>query len=75
MPEDFLEGLREGIAAFEPEPILEGQRPFTRQEADALIKDTLKRGPGIIEVLDVVIRNKYRDQKNILSEWARASRA
>lgn len=74
MPHDFLDDLRATIAEFEPAPIAEGQRPFTRQEADALIKDTLKRGPGIIESLDVVVRNKYRDQKAVLADWKKASR-
>ncbi|MEA2174395.1 MAG: hypothetical protein QOD00_1987 [Blastocatellia bacterium] len=73
MPADFLEQLQANLTAFEA--TVNSQNLGTEQHvaATAHIDDLLARGQKIVKQLDTLIRNKFPDDRALLTLWNSSS--
>lgn len=74
MRADFIETLKADADALERQISLQSESTGARVGANASITETLKRAGEIVEKLDVIVRNKYRDTPAKLAAWESARR-
>ena len=72
-PEDFLEDLQAGIAAFEESVRGQSTGVGNHVAASAALDDAFGRALEIVKKLDAIIRNKYANNAAVLAEWTSAS--
>ena len=71
---EFLAKFKSEIAAFEAAVIQRNQTRESRVKSTARLKTLLSRGKKLVKQLNVIVRNKYRDDPANLSAWDSASR-
>ena len=72
LPTDFLEDLKADINAFAQ--MLEGrtQKAGSKVAATAGIDEAIERGMNMLEELDAIVRNTFRNDAPTLAEWTSA---
>ena len=73
MPADFLEELKRLLDAFQAAVIDQHRVTETRINATASVDVLMEGALRAIDRLDVIVKNKYRDDPATLSVWASAS--
>ena len=73
LPANFLEHLDADIAAFETAKSTQHDGTTGRVSATAEMDATLHTAFKAVRVLDVIVRNKYRDNPAVLAAWTTAS--
>ncbi len=73
LPANFLEHLDADIAAFETAKSTQHDGTIGRVSATAELDATLHTAFQAVRVLDVIVRNKYRDNPAVLAAWTTAS--
>lgn len=73
MPSNFLDELDAHITAFEQ--AIDRQQRSKRERVSATegLGDGVERGVNKVRQIDPVVRNKFRDNPKVLSEWESAS--
>jgi len=72
LPSDFLEDLNADIAALQEAITDQSGSVADRKSAGVSIDETLARGMMIARKMDVVVKNFYRNNAAVLSEWETA---
>lgn len=73
MRPDFLEQLKTRLDAYEAAQSGQGTPAGQKVVATDALSDLVVRGATLVDVLDVIVQNKYRGQEERLNEWAEAS--
>ena len=73
MPADFLDDLREAIAAFERAITERDNKREDHVSATAAIGPVIARGMKVLKQLNIVVRNVYRNNAAMLAAWTSAS--
>jgi hypothetical protein len=73
LPADFIEDLNADIENFEQSVAAQHQSTDTHVVATQAFETGLERGLNIKRKLDVVVRNKYRNDAPTLAAWVSAS--
>lgn len=73
MKPDFLDHLKERLEAYEAAQNGQGAEKSPRAVANDPISGLVAEGDKLVDVLKVVVRNKYRGQNDILADWEAAS--
>lgn len=73
LPSDFLDRLRADIEGFEDAVRDRNLAADGSLQAGAVIDDGVARGMNAVRELDVIVRNRYRDDAATLEAWTRAS--
>jgi hypothetical protein len=73
MPAAFLENLSAAIESFEHSVNTKNLNQSKSVAATAAIDEANKNGKQIVNDLDAIVRNKFRDDLSRLTAWARAS--
>jgi hypothetical protein len=76
MREDFLTELQNRIDGYEAAKsgAGRGQQTPKRGASNDALGNLLSRGASILEVLDVIVQNKYHGQSSALNEWSDAAK-
>ncbi|MBW3636975.1 MAG: hypothetical protein KY445_11035 [Armatimonadetes bacterium] len=76
MRDDFLDELQRRIDDYEAakSETGRGQQAGKRQVSNDALGNLLTRGAQAMEVLDVIVKNKYSDQPPVMNEWSEASK-
>lgn len=72
MSPDFLDQLNTRLQAYEAAQSGQGTPAGEKVVATDAVSDLVARGAELVEALNVMVRNKYRGQTEVLSEWADA---
>lgn len=72
MPADFVEDLNDDIAAFLEAITEQSGGVAGRKSAGVSIDETIARGMSIARKMDAVVKNFYRNNAAVLSEWETA---
>ena len=72
MPADFAEDLRNDIAALRAAMSAQATSVADRKAAGVLIEDKLDEIMLVRREMDAYVRNAYRDDARVLSEWTSA---
>jgi hypothetical protein len=72
MPADFLDKLNAYIEAFEQAIDTQQRSQRSRVSATTGLDDAVERGVNKVRQLDAVVRNKFRDEVQSLTEWETA---
>lgn len=73
MPADFLEDLRDDIAALEAAMSLQSSGVGSAVGERAAIEAAVDEGVALLGKLDPIMKNKYANNPAVLAEWASAS--
>jgi hypothetical protein len=73
MPGDFLQDLKDDIAALETAISTQGSSRGDHVAARAEIDATIDAGAIVVRKLDAIVRNKYANNPGILAEWLSSS--
>ena len=73
MPPDFLEELTREIDEFEAAVAEQTRSKQARVKATASLESLMEQGLKIVQRLDAIVRNKYRNDRPMLSVWGSAS--
>ena len=73
MPPDFIERLRADADGLEAQMTRQTESKGARVGTNASIKDALGRVDDLVERLEVVVRNKYRNDPARLAAWVSAT--
>jgi hypothetical protein len=73
MKSDFLDHLKERLEAYEAAQSGQGAEKGQRAVATDPLSGLVAEGDKLVDVLKVVVRNKYRGQNEILADWEAAS--
>lgn len=73
MPADFLADLEADINAFAQTLEVRTQHAGSKVAATAGIDDAIERGADLLEELDAIVRNTFRNDAATLAEWTSAS--
>ena len=73
LPADFLEDLEDDIAAFDKAEDDQGDGMTKKVGATRTIAEAVAAGAAALRKLDVLMRNKYRNDVVKLAEWLTAS--
>lgn len=73
LPAGFLDALRDGIEEFERASASQNNNRVARVAATSAIDAAIERGIVTVRQLDVVVRNKFRDDPSTLAAWTSAS--
>lgn len=74
MPADFIDNLKADADELERQISLQSESTGARVGVNASITETLRRADEIVDKLDVVVRNKYRNDPAKLAAWESARR-
>ena len=74
MPADFIDTLKADADALERQISLQSEGEGARVNANASIAETLRHADKLIERLDAIVRNKYRNDPAKLAAWESARR-
>jgi len=72
LPAGFIDSLKADADALERQISLQSESTGARVGANASITETLKRADEIVDKLDVIVRNKYRNDPAKLAAWESA---
>ncbi len=72
MPDDFIEDLQSDIAALRAAMSIQSNSVADRKAAGELIEDKLDEIMRVRTQMDAYVRNAYRDNPRVLSEWTSA---
>jgi hypothetical protein len=73
LPDDFIDDLKADIGELEQSINRQAQDKGARIAATAAIDDAIERGMNALVELDVIVRNKFRNDPAALAEWTSAS--
>lgn len=73
MPDDFLEDLQADIEAMQAAINSQSSGVGSRVAANAAVDDAMDRGNDLCRTADVIVRNKYANNRAVLAEWTSAS--
>jgi hypothetical protein len=74
LPATFAEDLRTKADSLEHYISLQTEGTGARAESSTSVEEALQRTAGLVERLDAVVRNKYREDPARLTAWERARR-
>lgn len=69
LPADFLEQLKEHIQTYEALNPTPTQAAEAKNQAQTALIAALEQSLELVELLDVIISNKYQGQTKVLAEW------
>jgi hypothetical protein len=73
-PEDFLERLDGAVEALQ-RSVLKTSRELGRQVgATAGLEMEIRRGRPLVDIIDTIVRDAFRDNKDLLAQWRTAKR-
>jgi hypothetical protein len=73
MPLDFIQDLEADIEAFEQSIAEQNRGADTLTAATAAVESAIERGVTAVRRLDVIVRNKFREDPSTLAAWTSAS--
>jgi hypothetical protein len=74
MPADFIDSLKADADGLERQMTLQSETTGARVGANASISETLRRADELVDKLDVIVSNKYRNDPAKLAAWESARR-